>query len=32
MQAVLNSLSTIRANRKNLRGCIAHSALPLFLP
>jgi transposase len=32
MQAVLNSLSAIRANRKNLRGCIAHSALPLFLP
>jgi hypothetical protein len=32
MQAVLDSLSAIRANRKNLRGCIAHSALPLFLP
>jgi transposase len=31
-QDVLDSLRAIRANRKNLRGCIAHSALPLFLP
>jgi transposase len=31
-RAVLVSLEEIRANRKNLRGCITHSALPLFLP
>jgi transposase len=31
MHAVLDSLGAIRANRKNLRGCITHSALPLFL-
>jgi transposase len=30
-RAVLVSLEEIRANRKNLRGCITHSALPLFL-
>jgi transposase len=30
-RAVFDSLGEIRANRKNLRGCITHSALPLFL-
>ena len=31
MVAVIESLETIRANRRNLRGCITHSALPPFL-
>lgn len=31
LHAVLDSLGAIRANRKNLRGCITHSALPPFL-
>ena len=31
MVAVIESLETIRANRRNRRGCITHSALPSFL-
>ncbi len=31
LQAVRSSLRAVRANRRNLRGCITHSALPLFL-
>ena len=31
MVAVLESLHTIRANRRHLRGCITHSALSPFL-
>jgi transposase len=31
MVALIESLETIRANRRNLRGCITHSALPPFL-
>ena len=31
MLAVIESLETIRANRRNLRACITHSALPPFL-
>ncbi len=29
--SLLSALDSIRKNRKNLRGCIAHSALPPFL-
>jgi transposase len=31
MVALIESLETLRANRRNLRGCITHSALPPFL-
>ena len=31
LTAVIGSLKAIRANRRNLRGCITHSALPPFL-
>jgi hypothetical protein len=31
MVAVIDSLETIRANRRTLRGCMTHSTLPPFL-
>jgi transposase len=31
MVAVIESMEAVRANRRNLRGCITHSALPPFL-